>query len=149
MPKHLMNFSVYPMDPARYENNWEVVRQFVSDHHLDGIELTIGTDPIPAIPTGLVHTVHFHYSASAAYQNEHFFGKPPAACINGSYATRMGAIIDTVTRLGEHRPFTLPGCAEIRKIVSPSFITHEFLSRTKDELSAKIKTQTHALAMGG
>ncbi|MBN1167190.1 MAG: hypothetical protein JXA44_08705 [Methanospirillaceae archaeon] len=58
MPKHLMNLSLYPMDLARFENNGEVVRQFVSDHHPDGIELLIGTDTPPALPSGLVHAVH-------------------------------------------------------------------------------------------
>ncbi|MBN1167189.1 MAG: hypothetical protein JXA44_08700 [Methanospirillaceae archaeon] len=90
---------------------------------------------------GAIDAVHLHNSASAAYQKEHYFCEPPAACINRSYASRMSAIIDTVTRLDEHRPFTLPGCAEILKIVSPSFVTHEFLSNTKEELSAKIKTR--------
>ncbi|MBN1165918.1 MAG: TIM barrel protein [Methanospirillaceae archaeon] len=113
----------------------------------EGIQKTI--DTITNLSDRVIRAidaVHLHYSASAVFQKEHFFCQPPAACISGPYASRMAAVIDTVTRLDEHRPFTLPGCADILRRVSPSFVTHEFLSRDREELSLKIKTQKKALS---
>jgi len=54
-----MNFSEYPVDLERFNNDWEEIRTFIRQEGIDGIELLIGSDMVtPDIPGGLVKTVH-------------------------------------------------------------------------------------------
>ncbi len=56
--KQLVNFSVYPCDIERFDNDWDVLESFLKKHGLDGIELLVGSQPLPAIPSHLVYGVH-------------------------------------------------------------------------------------------
>lgn len=85
--KQLVNFSVYPADRARFDNDWRKLRDYTQNLGLDGIELLLGFDPPPTdIPAGLVQAVHLPFwitwldvwrgrpGAAARY----FPGVPPA-----------------------------------------------------------------------
>lgn len=54
----LMNFSGYPVDFSRFDNNWEEVRRYVSEEGFDGIELLLGGEHTHSAPPDLVHSVH-------------------------------------------------------------------------------------------
>ncbi len=57
-PKQLVNFSVYPCDIERFDNDWGALESFLKKHGLDGIELLVGTQTLPDVPSHLVQGVH-------------------------------------------------------------------------------------------
>ena len=57
--KTITNWSAYPSEVNRFADGWQGIQRYVTNYGLDGIELLIGSDPLPGdIPAGLVHGVH-------------------------------------------------------------------------------------------
>jgi len=60
--EELMNYTIYPWDRTCFDGKWEGVEAFCRDHHLEGIELYTGYEPLPSdIPAGLVRGVHLPF----------------------------------------------------------------------------------------
>ncbi|MCG8351348.1 MAG: hypothetical protein MI924_26565 [Chloroflexales bacterium] len=59
--QQLINFSIYPLHTRLFDNDWQAVAAFAKGCGLDGIELLIGDQPPPDLPTGLVRGVHLPY----------------------------------------------------------------------------------------
>jgi hypothetical protein len=58
MMEELVNFSVYDHDVDRFDGDWNALERFLASFGLDGVELLIGFDPLPQIPSRLVRGVH-------------------------------------------------------------------------------------------
>ncbi len=56
--EELVNFSVYDHDIDRFGGNWNELERFLASFGLNGVELLIGYDPLPGIPSRLVRGVH-------------------------------------------------------------------------------------------
>lgn len=59
--EELLNFSVYPPDTDRFNNDWQTVAGYTHSQDADGLELLIGYQPLPIIPSGLVRAVHLPF----------------------------------------------------------------------------------------
>ncbi len=57
----LINFSAYPIDTDRFDNDWQAIAAYTRAHGVDGLELLIGYDPLPRTPPGLVRGVHLPF----------------------------------------------------------------------------------------
>ncbi|MCS6888827.1 TIM barrel protein [Chloroflexus sp.] len=58
---HLFNVSVYSTHIDLFAGDWKAVAAFAAQQGFDGIELLIGVDPLPDLPSGLVCGVHLPY----------------------------------------------------------------------------------------
>lgn len=57
--KELVNFSIYEYDLQKFDNDWNNLRNLLKKHELDGIELLVNFEEVPAgIPADLVISVH-------------------------------------------------------------------------------------------
>lgn len=60
--EELVNLTIYPWDRACFDGKWDGVELFCRTHHLDGIELYTGYEPLPSdIPPDLVRGVHLPF----------------------------------------------------------------------------------------
>ncbi|WP_340819747.1 sugar phosphate isomerase [Methanolobus sp. WCC4] len=59
--KELMNLSLYESDMGMFDSNWDLIRNFLVRHDLDGVELFVDSSPLPDIPVDIIESVHLPY----------------------------------------------------------------------------------------
>ena len=87
-----------------------------------------------------VYGLHLHQSLSGAYvramREAHQGERWPA---------EIGEIMDYITRVDWHRPFTTAAVRRIVDAVRPDYLVHEFLPASFHEWEEKVRTQRQAL----
>ena len=57
--KEFINFSIYEYDLNKFGGDWENIRKFIKDNQIDGVEMLVNFDEVPAgIPADIVGAVH-------------------------------------------------------------------------------------------
>lgn len=59
--KELMNFSLFDDDMKMFDYNWDMIRNFLARHDLDGLELFVDSSALPDLPKDLIVGVHLPY----------------------------------------------------------------------------------------
>lgn len=59
--KELMNFSLFDDDMKMFDYNWDMIRNFLVSHDLDGLELFVDSSALPDLPEDLIVGVHLPY----------------------------------------------------------------------------------------
>lgn len=84
-----------------------------------------------------IDTVHLHFSASSDYREcfkDHDKG-------NDTMDEFMEKANAHISKIDQHRPFSSPRCAEIVKIIDPSYITHEMNGVVSGDLLGDFRLQ--------
>jgi len=92
-----------------------------------------------------IEGMHFNLSTSGAYQREYLKNGPPAGYDHWPTSQKIEYGWLHAYNIDQHRPFTSPRCREIVAALQPQFLTHEFLSASQAEFTAKLTTQQAAL----
>jgi hypothetical protein len=57
--KEFINFSIYEYDLKKFGDDWDNIRRFIGENQIDGVEMLVNFDEIPAgIPADIVGAVH-------------------------------------------------------------------------------------------
>lgn len=94
-----------------------------------------------------IRSVHLQCSVSGDYQKKHFYQEPPEGFSDLSYSEQISLLMPMITQLDRHDPFLLPQCREILDYLSPDYVVHEFISRSKEELEEKLTVQRRTLGL--
>ncbi|WP_298684562.1 TIM barrel protein [uncultured Methanomethylovorans sp.] len=92
-----------------------------------------------------IEGMHFHCSLSGDYQMQVKINGVPAGYYDLSFHERLIAVMEHVSKIDQHMPFTDERCREIVDFVKPRFLTHEFETSNLPELEWKLRTQIRAL----
>lgn len=95
-----------------------------------------------------IEGMHFHCSLSGDYQVQVSRAGIPEGYYNLSFHERLVAVMEHVSKIDQHMPFTDERCREIVDFVKPRFLTHEFETNSLSELDWKLRTQRKALYAG-
>lgn len=118
--QNLIDFSVHPSDLNRFSNQWEGLKEYVSEKKIDGVELLIGYDhPSDEIPRDLVKSIHLPFwitwlevwrkgEAAAKYYFPNTSADHLQFCCGGQNAVEMVA---TQKQLWEHAALFHPAHA--------------------------------------
>ncbi|HKM14120.1 MAG TPA: hypothetical protein VJY42_04320 [Candidatus Methanomethylophilaceae archaeon] len=84
-----------------------------------------------------IDTVHLHFSASSDYRNRFI------DCDKGddTMDVFMEKANSHISKIDQHRPFSSPRCAEIVKIIEPSYVTHEMNGAVSGDLLGDFRLQ--------
>ena len=96
-----------------------------------------------------IEGMHFHCSLSGDYQMRIAKEGVPEGYYDLSFHERLIAVMEHVSKIDQHMPFTDERCREIVDFVRPRFLTHEFETNGLSELDLKLRTQIQALRGGG
>ena len=89
--------------------------------------------------------IHFHHSLSGNFmQGKKCIDVPDNYC-DLSFSERFGKVMDVVGQIDHHLPFKSNKCSKIVDLVSPDYLTHEFMLGDFESIDYKISTQRSAL----
>ncbi len=94
---------------------------------------------------GRMEGMHFHCSLSGDYQMQVAKSGVPAGYHELPFHERLVAVMEHISKIDQHMPFTDERCKEIVDFVKPRFLTHEFETNSLPELDRKLRTQIQAL----
>jgi endogenous inhibitor of DNA gyrase (YacG/DUF329 family) len=89
--------------------------------------------------------MHFHHSLSGKYQKENILLEHPAHLQEMSFSDSYGEIMTHINNIDQHMPFSSDRCRQIVDLVSPNYLTHEFVTHSLEELDDKLNTQYSCL----
>jgi len=92
-----------------------------------------------------IEGMHFHCSLSGDYQMQVARNGVPEGYYDLSFHERLIAVMEHISKIDQHMPFTEEGCRKIVDFVRPKFLTHEFETNSLAELDWKLRTQIRAL----
>lgn len=59
--KETINFSLCKTDLAKFDGKWDILKNFLKNHNLSGVELFVDQSPLPQLPNELIIGVHLPY----------------------------------------------------------------------------------------
>jgi hypothetical protein len=92
-----------------------------------------------------IEGIHFHCSLSGDYQMEVARNGLPEGFYELPFHERLVNVMEHVSKIDQHMPFTLEECRKIVDFVKPRFLTHEFVTDSLNELDWKLRIQRRAL----
>ncbi|MDG6243128.1 MAG: TIM barrel protein [Methanolobus sp.] len=125
---HLMNATMSCVDEI---SSIDIVLDILSSHSEDFIRRIEG--------------MHFHCSLSGEYMCRSLDRELPTGFTNMPFQDRLLSVMEVLHQMDQHMPFTNEGCSEIVELVSPDFLTHEFVCTELLELDEKLLTQRRAM----
>ncbi|SES70309.1 Xylose isomerase-like TIM barrel [Methanococcoides vulcani] len=110
----------------------------------------VGTvlDRLDKLPREIIEKIegmHFHYSLSGDYQKESILPQHPPHLQEKNFSESYMDIMEHVGKIDQHMPFSITKCKDIVDIVSPNYLTHEFVTKGLDELDRKLRLQCGSL----
>ena len=63
---------------------------------------------------------------------------------DGDYWTRLGNAYEWILKIDPHRPFETPAAAALIREIQPAYLTHEFITESRAQHEAFLKTQRTA-----
>ena len=89
-----------------------------------------------------IRGVHLNVSLSGEYVEE-MMGKEPV--LAEKYWDRWCQVFSHIFQMDQHRAFTDPGVRDLLDYIAPEYLTHELISRDREELGRMIDCQQHAI----
>jgi len=88
-----------------------------------------------------VGVVHLHLSLSAQYQEESISRGDPEGFREMSHRERINLAFPHFSAIDWHAPFRSDACRDIVDLLSPSFVTHEFICAQPGDMEKKLSQQ--------
>ncbi len=92
-----------------------------------------------------IEGMHFHCSLSGGFMRASANMEVPAGFDEMDFHERLLSVMGVLEQIDQHMPFTSAKCSRIVDLVSPDFLTHEFVSTDLRSLDNKISIQRRAL----
>jgi len=92
-----------------------------------------------------IEGMHFHCSLSGEFMRRSMGMELPEGFESLPFHERLMSVMEILNQMDHHMPFSSENCSRIVDMVSPDFLTHEFVSSDLRSLEEKLCTQTKAL----
>ncbi len=125
---HLMNATMKCDDE---ECSVNVVLDLLSNHSEDILRRIEG--------------MHFHCSLSGEFMRSSLGMEAPEGFDDRPFQDRLMSVMEILEQMDQHMPFTSESCSRLVDMVSPDFLTHEFVSTDLLILDEKLNIQKRAL----
>lgn len=87
-----------------------------------------------------IRGIHLHQSQSGAYVRRMRAQTTP-------HSYELGAVMQHVLTIDEHRPFTQPAVRQVLEAVAPQYVVHEFMYTSLEDWAAKLRQQQLAAGL--
>ncbi|WP_230375476.1 TIM barrel protein [Methanolobus vulcani] len=92
-----------------------------------------------------IEGMHFHCSLSGEFMRRSMDLQTPEGFDDLSFHERLMSVMGILNQMDQHMPFSSESCSHIVDIVSPKYLTHEFVATDLRSLDEKLCLQTRAL----
>lgn len=92
-----------------------------------------------------IEGMHFHCSMSGEFMRSSMGMQIPEGFEALPFHERLMSVMEILGQMDQHMPFSSENCSKIVDMVSPDFLTHEFVSADQRSLDEKLCVQTQAL----
>jgi hypothetical protein len=92
-----------------------------------------------------IEGMHFHCSLSGEFMRRSMDLQTPEGFDDLSFNERLMSVMGILNQMDQHMPFSSESCSYIVDIVSPKYLTHEFVATDLRSLDEKLCMQTRAL----
>jgi hypothetical protein len=102
-------------------------------------------DALPDTVLDRIEGVHLHCSLHPEECRAALKVPMPEGFEEQSLMEQYREVMGLIGAMDQHKPFSTPRCAEVVEALAPAFCTHEFVTRSLEQLSAAITLQQAAL----
>jgi len=102
-------------------------------------------DALPDAVVDRIEGVHLHCSLHPGECHAALGVPIPEGFEARSLTEQYREVMGLIAAMDQHQPFSTPRCAEVVEALDPAFCTHEFVTRSLDELRSAIAHQHAAL----